>query len=167
MGKLSRQILVEDFNVLRNNKVTYGWGVKAPAELLKYWKGSLDSIKSIDCSGYFRLAIWRSSQGTLDPGNGSWRQKNWLEKQGYRKLDKYSNVGIKIVAADQSRVFACYVPELVVKGVVIKAAHIWLVRGGKTFESHGGKGIDSRPWWMLANLLPGRTISAYELPSTH
>jgi len=116
------------------------------------------TIDKIDCSGFVRFALYRATNGKLKIPDGSWYQRQWCEKN-LRRLSKYSDVAY--AAKDPSRLFICFIePGATGKG---QAGHVWLVRAGKTMESHGGKGVNSRAWDYKT--LKNYCSAAYELPT--
>jgi cell wall-associated NlpC family hydrolase len=133
------------------HRVQYGFGDKAP---------SLDCdshvIRTIDCSGFVRYAIARATgQATIMP-DGSVAQHDWCEAVGLRQLSRYSDV--QYAKEDPARLFVAFIEPC-----GPRPGHVWMVRAGKTMESHGGVGVDSRHWNHLA--LVRSACAAYELPA--
>lgn len=88
----------------------------------------------IDCSGYIRWILCRSTHDQLVMPDGSVQQADWLDAVGF----KVSTVEACKLEDDVLRI-AQYRPQ---SGV----GHISLVFNGNTIESHGGTGPDSRRW---------------------
>ncbi len=139
-------------------KVSYRFGAKAPSLKMK-----LSELREIDCSGFFRLALyWCTTPATTVP-DGSANQRQWCERMGFKKLKHYSDV--QYATHDGSRIFACFIGPLVVAGVTLKAGHVWLVHQGKTIESRGARvGVSSRHWNQSVFRL--RRAVAFELPTS-
>jgi hypothetical protein len=86
--------------------------------------------------------------------DGSVKQREWCEGH-WRRLARYADVAY--AAKDPVRLFIAFLPP--VKG---RAGHVWLVCAGRTMESHGGKGVNSRSW-DYPTLLKGAD-AAFEVP---
>lgn len=154
--QISRGILKSVFGKMKG-RTKYLLGAKAPS--LSVDSGDVDKI---DCSGFSRLAISKASGGTWKIPDGSQNQlayfEDLAEKGVIHKLAKPSDVGLPAVAADENRVFIAFI-----KAKPGKVGHVWLIQGGKTMESHGGKGVNSRPWDTRSL---AKAYAAFELPST-
>jgi hypothetical protein len=114
-------------------RVTYGLGKKFPNDTGA--PGSQDFTK-IDCSGFVKAAIRRSTNPkfTAFP-DGSGVQNDWVKAKGFPrgtvadgKLDD-GKIRIAFLTQQDSP-----------SGI----GHVVLIRGGKTAESHGGTGPNSR-----------------------
>jgi len=96
-------------------------------------------ISEVDCSGFVRWAIFQVC-GTIIP-DGSVNQHQWADIQGLKKStvndaknkDNFLRIAFLRPQGDEP-------------------GHVMLIANGLTCESHGGKGIDRRPWgscsWM-------------------
>jgi len=88
----------------------------------------------IDCSGYVRWILHRSTHDELVMPDGSVQQADWLDDMGFKR----------------SSIEACKLKDGVLRIVQYRPTsgigHIALVLNGETIESHGGTGPDSRPW---------------------
>jgi cell wall-associated NlpC family hydrolase len=146
MNKVSLSKLDAVFRNMRG-RVLYDFGGKA-ADL------DMDShgIEDIDCSGFVRFALHRAGGPTLP--DGSVNQHAWCEEHALYQVEKYSD--LRHTVKDKSRLFICFIPP---KGR--KAGHVWLVRGGFTYESHGGVGVDARKW--NTGVLYRNCTAVYEL----
>lgn len=122
------------FNNMKRAGVKYSFGAKAP---------NLDAdshtITEIDCSGFVRFVLHRAANGGFTMPDGSVNQREWIEAHGWHELNQYSDV--QYAKDDPTRLFIAFLDP---KGN--KPGHVWLIRGGVTMESHGGVGVDSRPW---------------------
>ncbi|MCW3053277.1 MAG: peptidase and in kexin sedolisin [Chthonomonadales bacterium] len=132
-------------------RVKYLLGGKAP---------SLDcdtsQISEIDCSGFVRYAIAKATNQRLILPDGSAAQREWCERQGLRKV-AYTNAA---TLADPSRIFICFITASH-SGAI---GHVWILIGGKTYESHGGGvGVSSRAW--NTPVLIGNVSACYEMPA--
>lgn len=92
------------------------------------------AIYRIDCSGFFRWIVYNSTAPRLLIPDGSWNQRAWCE-------DRLPRVDYRRVYDDPGKLYAAFMNPL--PGV---AGHVWWVNDRETFESHGGIGVDSRPW---------------------
>lgn len=137
---------------LERHGVRYGLGSKA--------RPSVDpkDIERIDCSGYARYMMLNCSDLKEFP-DGSQVQLAWCIKN-LRQIDKYSNVGLPAVAADENRCFIAFIkPHTNGAG---KIGHVWFVIEGETYESSGGKGVNNRPW--NTGVLRREAYACFEIP---
>ncbi len=137
--------------------VKYGLGAKAP-----YLDIGPSKIKKIDCSGFVRYALYQATNGKLTIPDGSWHQREWCEDKNLHKLTKYSDV----LNITDRRLFIAFIkPHANGCGPV---GHVWFVTKlnedniPDTMESHGGVGINSRPWNYFT--LKKQVYSCFELP---
>jgi hypothetical protein len=114
-------------------RVTYGLGAKVP------FLGAVPGrdFQRVDCSGFVREAIRRSTQPTAAFPDGSVVQHEWVRSRGYEHGAVAD--GAK---TDKSVRIAFLSPQASPQGI----GHVVLIYQGKTLESHGGVGPDSRPW---------------------
>ena len=131
------------------HRVVYDFGGKA-ADLAE----DTSLITGIDCSGFVRYILARATHGALVVPDGSSNMHAWAEAN-LRELVQYSDV--QEAEGDPSRLFIAFIPPAPI-------GHVWLVRGGMTRESHGGRGVDSRPW--NTPILLREAEGAYELVTT-
>lgn len=114
-------------------RVTYGLGKKVP---------SLDAVPGrdftqVDCSGFVREAVRLATIPTLAFPDGSVVQHDWVIGHGFERStveDATNDDGVVRIAFLR--------PQDSAQGI----GHVVLISGGKTFESHGGVGPDSRIW---------------------
>lgn len=145
------------FHKVLSGRVKYRFGAKAPS-----LKIDLSKLKEIDCSGYFRLGLYLSTNPPTAAPDGSYNQRQWCEHQGFKKLKRYSDV--QHAANDSSRLFACFIPPIMLRRRTLKAGHVWFVHQGKTLESRGPTiGVSRRHWNQLVFKLRGAV--AFELPT--
>jgi cell wall-associated NlpC family hydrolase len=138
---LDGQKIIDLIAACRRENVPYKLGGKAPS-----LSAPPEKLKSgIDCSGFVRWAVWQASPSDkrVVMPDGSWHQGEWAAKQGF-KVSSSESCLLK-----DGRIRLAY--WLNAKGI----SHIALVLNGKTLESHGGKGPNSRAWslkttWMRA-----------------
>ncbi len=119
--------------------VGYRLGAKCAAD---------DTPENIDCSGYVG---WLLSNATAPPlrsviardivGLGTWHLSEWLKKSGFKR----STVDSGKLADGALRVAITLAARNPVTGR-LGIGHIALVRDGRTIESHGGRGVNSREW---------------------
>ena len=114
-------------------RVTYGLGAKVP------FLGAVPGrdFQKVDCSGFVREAIRRSTQPTAAFPDGSVVQHEWVRSRGY----EHGAVADGAMT-DKSVRIAFLPPQASPQGI----GHVVLIYQGKTLESHGGVGPDSRPW---------------------
>lgn len=105
--------------------------------------------RGVDCSGFTRYALAKATNGALVIPDGSWNQHDWCRKQALHRLAQYSDV----TQADPSRLFIAFINT-----EPGRVGHVWLIHRAQTsgidwkeippttLESHGGRGVDSRPW---------------------
>lgn len=131
-----------DFTILESvfasmkGRVKYKLGAKA-----KMQQG-IEDIKQIDCSGFTRYILARATD-VLWP-DGSQNQLAWARKN-LRKLARYSDV--QFAKDDPGRLFIAFLSP---KPGNEWPRHVWLIRCGKTMESHGSRGVNSRHWDVAA-----------------
>ena len=114
-------------------RVTYGLGAKVP------FPGAVPGrdFQKVDCSGFVREAVRRSTQPTVAFPDGSVVQHEWVCSRGYEHGAVAD--GAK---TDKSVRIAFLSPQASPQGI----GHVVLIYQGKTLELHGGVGPDSRPW---------------------
>ena len=114
-------------------RVTYGLGKKVP------FLGAVPGrdFTQVDCSGFVREAIRLSTSPPLPFPDGSVNQHDWVRAHGFEK----STVPAGLQNDGTVRI-AFLRPQDVSSGI----GHVVLIAGGKTLESHGGVGPDSRRW---------------------
>jgi len=133
---LTRSLVLEKFS--------YGLGFKivplsqqAPDVIGRNAAGIPD--KKVDCSGFVRWCLFHAA-GVEIP-DGSVTQHEWCQSQGYAQgtvADGHKTDGIVRLAF--------LTPDASGEGI----GHVMIVLNGQTFESHGGKGPDSRAWGSQA-----------------
>jgi hypothetical protein len=121
--------------------VGYTWGAKCPSNNLGKFP---PTYTSIDCSGYMDAIFAYMTSGGLILPDGSLAQFNWFSTKSVNGLSfkecPYENSGI---AGDTHlRINFLLQSEC-------GDRHVWLTYLGKTIESHGGAGVDQRPWDSL------------------
>jgi hypothetical protein len=138
------------FLKLKARKLPYLWGGKAdPLDC------DSSALSGLDCSGWTQYGFAKSTGPMVEVPEGSVDQHDWCDEHGLKRLAHYSDV--QYAAKDPSRLFWCFIEP---HGD--KPGHTFFVRAGMTMESHGGVGIDSRPWDCSA--LRG-AVAAYEVPT--
>jgi hypothetical protein len=114
-------------------RVTYGLGKKVP--FLNAVPGR--DFTQVDCSGFVREAVREATTPTLAFPDGSVVQHDWVQAQQFQKCsvaDGKLDDGMMRIAFLR--------PQDVSSGI----GHVVLIVAGKTLESHGGTGPDTRPW---------------------
>lgn len=115
-----------------NPRVGYGLGAKCRP-------GAVPGrdFTRIDCSGFVREAMRRSTNlGSRFP-DGSVVQHDWVKANRFERVDRG-----QAALADGAVRIAFLSPS----DSPQRIGHVVLLHGGKTLESHGGVGPDSRPW---------------------
>jgi hypothetical protein len=114
-------------------RVTYGLGKKVP------FFGAIPGrdFTQVDCSGFVREALRRATTPTVAFPDGSVVQHDWIIAQGFAKST--------VAAAAQSDGFV-RIAFLRPQDTSSHIGHVVIISGGKTLESHGGVGPDSRAW---------------------
>ena len=115
-----------------NPRVTYGLGKKIPSDATAPGSG----FTQVDCSGFVRAAIRRSTNPkyTAFP-DGSVTQHDWVKAKGFER----GTIADGRLADGKIRI-AFLAPQ----DVPSRIGHVVLIRNGKTVESHGGVGPNSR-----------------------
>jgi hypothetical protein len=113
-------------------RVTYGLGAKA-----KHGAKPGKDFQKIDCSGFVRELIWRSTSPSFNFPDGSVVQHQWLRDNGFA----HSTPADARSADDIVRI-AFLRPQDTSSGI----GHVVIIYRGMTLKSHGGVGPDSRPW---------------------
>jgi hypothetical protein len=118
-------------------RVTYGLGKKVP------FHGAVPGrdFKKVDCSGFVREAIWRATDPHVNFPDGSVVQHDWVKNKGFQRVS-VADGGLN---DDHVRI-AFLRPQDVPRPHI---GHVLLLSGGRTLESHGGVGPDSRAWTDL------------------
>ena len=103
------------------------------------------SFTKIDCSGFVRAAIRRSTLPELTAfPDGSVVQHDWTQAKGFPPG------AVDDGELEDGRVRIAFLPPSAADSGI---GHVVLIHQGQTLESHGGTGPDSRQW----STLPWRT----------
>lgn len=125
----------------------YGLGAKIPLTTpLSGLHG-----RSVDCSGFVRWLTYQSTDNHLVIPDGSYYQRDWFAQRATKV--EYHSVGQNL--NELHIAFICPTPEH-------KVGHVWFVREGWTYESHGGVGPNSRRW--DTRILTEEVCACYILP---
>lgn len=135
---VNKPVLVDFMNKCLN-KISYELGAKA-----RFGAKPLRDFTKIDCSGFVRWLIHMAS-GVRMP-DGSWNQRVWCQKQGFKQNPYKSVAGLK-----DNRLRIAFIDPT--KG---KSGHVWLIINGKTIESYGGHGVGRRRWNSLGLYLKAK-----------
>lgn len=115
--------------------IPYKLGGKAP-----YLDCSVNALRGIDCSGFIRWLIYKSTPKLIIP-DGSYNQYRWMKAQGLKEVP-YSQTQESIAGESSTLYFA-----FILASRAIPVGHIWAVlQNGDTIESYGGHGPGSRRW---------------------
>jgi hypothetical protein len=114
-------------------RVKYGLGSKAP--FLHAVPGR--DFTKIDCSGFVREAIRESTAPMVRFPDGSVVQHDWVRARRFRRTT------IEAAKASDGKVRIAFLsPSDSPSGI----GHVVLIHNGRTLESHGGVGPNSRDW---------------------
>lgn len=119
--------------------VKYDFGGKDPTPKSAY---PID-YKGIDCSGWARVVVNLCTGGKLMLTDGSVNQNGQLSKL------KFEDKPVKVSSHDALKLKDNRVRIAFWDPTPSHAGHVWLVLNGVTYESHGGKGPDTRDWSSL------------------
>ena len=116
-----------------NPRVGYGLGKKIANDTDQPGR----DFTLVDCSGFVRAALRRSTAPRIAFPDGSVVQHDWVRDHGYARQtvadgglsDGHVRIAFLSPADSPSRI-----------------GHVVLILDGKTLESHGGVGPDSRAW---------------------
>jgi hypothetical protein len=116
-----------------NPRVKYGLGAKVP------FHGAVPGkdFKKIDCSGFVREAIRLATNPSVPFPDGSVVQHDWVRNKGFQHgtvADGKLNDNILRIAFLRPQDSPSHI------------GHVVLLSRGRTMESHGGVGPDSRSW---------------------
>lgn len=130
--ELNKAILLNRVNAAVG-KVSYKMGAKPKLGSMP-GKGK-GQFSTSDCSGLVRWLVYSASGGLVKMPEGSYTQNDWCKAQGFKPCP-YKNAALK-----DGRVRIGFMkPE---DG---EAGHVVLIHNALTMESHGGEGVDRRPW---------------------
>src|SRR5690242_852256 len=90
-----------------------------------------------NCSGFVREAVRRATTPPLPFPDGSVNQHDWVRAHGVERLS---------VPASLQDDGAVRIAFLRPQDTSSHIGHVVLIAGGRTLESHGGVGPDSRAW---------------------
>lgn len=102
----------------------------------------------VDCSGYVRWLLHRATDGQFEPLDGSFIQHDRVKEIGFKK----SSVANGLLKDDVLRI--AFLPP----GKIGKIGHVALIYNGKTLESHGGTGPDTRIWNTSSKWMANSTV---------
>ncbi len=107
----------------------YALGAKIPLDL-----ATIPIAGETDCSGEVRYLIHRCAG--VDIPDGSANQHEWVRANGFKASS------IEAGRLQDGGVRVAFLTPADGGGI----GHVALIMNGATFESHGGKGPDTRPW---------------------
>jgi hypothetical protein len=129
-------------------RVHYGLGVKIPSDASQPGDPSPPGFVAVDCSGFVRAAIRRSTHPQLTAfPDGSVVQHDWVDAHGFAAGAPDDGT------LRDGRVRIAFLPPTASPDNI---GHVVLIYNGETLESHGGVGPDRRVWTTL----PWRTRTA-------
>lgn len=107
--------------------VAYGYGDKPKLT------ADPTTITAGDCSWYSRYMLYNSAGGLIIP-DGSIDQREWCQ---------INLPEVPYTASPGALTIAFMTPG---KNGTGDIGHVWFVKDGRTYECHGGEGVDSRYW---------------------
>lgn len=119
--------------VTSNPRVTYGLGAKVPSDASIPGR----DFRNVDCSGFVRAAIRRSTNPKVPFPDGSVVQHDWVKAKGFPR----GTIEDGKLADGKIRI-AFLSPKDAGSGI----GHVVLIRNARTLESHSGVGPNSRPF---------------------
>ncbi len=144
--------LLHTYNIEHRFRLSVLWGVRYKFGAKFSNPRELHPIGHyVDCSGYIQWLVYQGSDGQLLLPDGSVNQHAEILRLGFPIRD-YG-------AALRDTTGAVFINFF--RPSVRLAGHVWLLSGGRTMESHFGKGIDSRSGKLLAFM--GRKVYCYRL----
>ncbi len=114
-------------------RVVYGLGKKIAKDSDQPGK----DFKQVDCSGFVRAGIRRSTTPKLAFPDGSVVQHDWVRDQGYPR---------ETIADGMKTDGHIRIAFLSPADSPVHIGHVVVIINAKTIESHGGAGPDSRAW---------------------
>lgn len=114
-------------------RVRYGLGAKIRPHGARPGR----DFTKVDCSGFVREAIWRSTSPHFNFPDGSVVQHDWIRNQGFERCNRSD-----ALLQDGIVRIAFLRPQDSPNGI----GHVVLVYNARTLESHGGVGPNSRAW---------------------
>lgn len=90
----------------------------------------------VDCSGYARWLLYRSTGNKFDIKDGSYIQHDYVKDL------KFKVSSVESAKKKDGVVRIAFLPP----GKIGKIGHVALIHNGETIESRSGTGPDSRPW---------------------
>jgi hypothetical protein len=112
-------------------RVGYKLGANVPSDAAVPGR----DFTNVDCSGFVRAAIRRSTHPAAQFPDGSVTQHDWVKAKGFAT----ATIADGELVDDKVRI-----AFLEPKDVPSRIGHVVLIRSGRTAESHGGVGPDSR-----------------------
>jgi hypothetical protein len=109
--------------------------------------------RRVDCSGWVRYLIYNSTDEKLVIPDGSYNQRAWYAVRA-------SQVNYNSVRLNPSELHIAFISPTPSH----KIGHVWLLREGVTYESHGGVGPNSRRW--NTHILASEVSACYVIPHT-
>lgn len=130
----------------------YGLGSKIPLSL----PSSGFNGRKVDCSGFVRYLTYHSTDPHLTIPDGSYNQLDWFHSRA--PLVNYDDT-----IRQPHELHICFIRTLYdARGHVSRVGHVFFVREGLTYESHGGVGPNSRKW--DTRILKAETGPCYKVP---
>ena len=114
-------------------RVKYGLGAKISPH------GAIPGtgFTKVDCSGFVRETIWRATTPHFNFPDGSVVQHDWVRDKGYERSTRADAL------LEDGKVRIVFLRP---QDTQSRIGHVALVHNGKTLESHGGVGPNSRAW---------------------
>jgi len=117
--------------------------MRASFDVVRYKMGAKPDLRALpgqgfreaDCSGFVRWLIYQASYGKTKMPLGSWHQRRWCERMGF-KLTDYAHTAL----SDNRLRIGFTNPK------AKRAGHVWLIFNRASIECYGGRGAGRRAW---------------------
>jgi lysozyme family protein len=116
-------------------RVEYGLGAKISPHGAKPGK----DFTRVDCSGFVRETVWRATSPGMNFPDGSVQQHDWIIAQKFQRSTQSD------ATLQDGKVRIAFLRRQEAPGPK-HVGHVALVHNGRTLESHGSVGPDSRDW---------------------
>jgi hypothetical protein len=114
-------------------RVKYGLGAK----ISPHGATPGTDFTKVDCSGFVREAIWRATTPHFNFPDGSVVQHDWVRDKGYERSTRTDAL------LEDGKIRIVFLRP---QDTSSHIGHVALVHNGKTIESHGGVGPNTRAW---------------------
>lgn len=103
---------------------------------------SLPNVKKLDCSGFIRMLVFKTTPDHLEIPDGSWNQREWCKSMGFKET-LYEHCLLH-----DGRVRLCFLPT------ECNPNHVWACWNGLTVECCSRKGVTQQLWTVYRKRKP-------------